>query len=227
MEHLRLELDDPGAAPCGRCSRCLGHPIVDAQVDTELARRALAFLRGNDIDIEPRKQWADLKRIAKERQVEPGKVLCQYGDGGWGERVEAQLPTGEFGDDLVEALATLVRAWRPHPRPTWVTAVPSLRRPETVSSLAMGVAAKLALRYVPVVKKMRECAPQVEMSNSSQQAANVDGVFAVSAPVPDGPVLLVDDLINSRWTITTIGALLRESGSGPVLPIALARGSGE
>jgi len=227
MEHLRRELDDPGAAPCGRCSRCLGHPIVDAHVDTELAHRALAFLRGNDIDIEPRKQWADLKRIPKERQVEAGKVLCQYGDGGWGERVEAQLPTGEIGDDLVEALVTLVRAWRPHPRPTWVTAVPSLRRPETVSSLAMGVAAKLALRYVPVVTKVRECASQAEMSNSSQQAANVDGAFAVSAPVPDGPVLLVDDLINSRWTITTIGALLREAGSGPVLPIALARGSGE
>jgi ATP-dependent DNA helicase RecQ len=77
------------------------------------------------------------------------------------------------------------------------------------------------------VTKVRECAPQAEMSNSSQQAANVDGAFAVSAPVPDEPVLLVDDLINSRWTITTIGALLRESGSGPVLPIALARGSGE
>jgi len=91
----------------------------------------------------------------------------------------------------------------------------------------MGVAAKLALRYVPVVTKVRECASQAEMSNSSQQAANVDGAFAVSAPVPDGPVLLVDDLINSRWTITTIGALLREAGSGPVLPIALARGSGE
>jgi ATP-dependent DNA helicase RecQ len=49
----------------------------------------------------------------------------------------------------------------------------------------------------------------------------------VSVPVPDGPVLLVDDLIDSRWTATTIGVLLREAGSGPVLPIALARGSGE
>ena len=227
MEHLRLELDDPGAAPCGRCSRCLGHPIVDAQVDTELARRALAFLRGNDIDIEPRKQWADLKRIAKERQVEQGKVLCQYGDGGWGERVEAQLPTGEIGDDLVDALVALVRTWRPHPRPTWVTAVPSLRRPETVSSLAVRAAAKLSLLYVPAVSKVRECPPQAEMSNSSQQAANVDGAFAVAGPVPDGAVLLVDDLINSRWTVATIGALLREAGSGAVLPIALARGSGE
>ena len=226
MEHLRLELDDPGASPCGRCSRCLGHPIVDAHVDTDLAHRALEYLRGNDIDIEPRKQWSDLKRISKERQVERGKVLCQYGDGGWGERVEAQLSAGAIGEDLVDALAGLVRAWRPHPRPTWVTAVPSRRRPDTVAALATSVAAKLGLRFLPVLAKVRECAPQAEMSNSSQQEGNVSGAFAVSGTVPDGPVLLVDDLIDSRWTITTIGALLREAGAGPVLPVALARGSG-
>jgi ATP-dependent DNA helicase RecQ len=227
MEHLRRELDDPGAAPCGRCSRCLGHPLVDVVVDTELARRAVGFLRGNDIDIEPRKQWADLKRIPRELQMEPGKALCQYGDGGWGERVQAQLVAGAIEADLVEALATLVRAWRPDPRPAWVTAVPSLRRPDVVSSLAMRLAAVLKLRYLPVVTKVHECAPQAEMSNTAQQAANVAGKFAVAPSVPDGPVLLVDDLIDSRWTVTTIAALLREAGAGPVLPLALARGGAD
>jgi Predicted amidophosphoribosyltransferases len=89
------------------------------------------------------------------------------------------------------------------------------------------LAAKLGLRYVPVVAKVRECAPQAEMSNTAQQAANVAGAFAVTVAVPDGPVLLVDDVIDSRWTVTTIGALLREAGSGPVFPISLARRSGE
>jgi ATP-dependent DNA helicase RecQ len=227
MEHLRRELDDPGAAPCGRCSRCIGHPLVDVAVDTELARRAVAYLQGNDIDIEPRKQWADLKRIPRELQVEAGKALCVYGDGGWGEKVRAQLPAGAVEDDLVDALAALVRAWRPDPRPTWVTAVPSLRRPDVVASLATRLAAALKLRYVPGVRKLHECAPQAEMSNSAQQSANVAGAFSVSGAVPDGPVLLVDDLVDSRWTVATIGALLREAGSGPVLPIVLARGSSD
>jgi ATP-dependent DNA helicase RecQ len=227
MEHLRRELDDLAAAPCGRCSRCLGHPILDVPVDQELARRALAFLRGNDIDIEPRKQWADLKRIPRDLQVEWGKALSQYGDGGWGELARAELLAGSIGDDLVDALAGLVRAWRPDPRPTWVTEVPSLRRPDLVSSLATRVAARLGLRYVPAVTKVRECESQAEMSNTSQQAANVNNAFAVAAPVPDGPVLLVDDLVESRWTITTIGVLLREAGSGPVLPIVMARRSGD
>jgi ATP-dependent DNA helicase RecQ len=227
MEHLRRELDDPGAAPCGRCARCLGHPLVDVAVDTELARRAIAYLRGNDIDIEPRKQWSDLKRIPREHQVEPGKALCQYGDGGWGERVQAQLLAGRVEDDLVDALASLVRAWRPDPRPTWLTAVPSLRRPEVVESLAARLGAALKLRYVPAVTKVHECAPQAQMSNTAQQSGNVAGKFAVAGAVPDGPVLLVDDLIDSRWTVTTLGVLLRQAGAGPVLPIALARGSSD
>jgi ATP-dependent DNA helicase RecQ len=134
------------------------------------------------------------------------------------------LLAGAIDDELVDAVAALVRAWRPDPRPVWVTAVPSLRRPDVVSSLATRLAAKLGLPFVPVVGKVRECAPQAEMSNTSQQAANVAGAFALRGPVADGPVLLVDDLIDSRWTITTIGGLLREAGSGPVLPIALARG---
>jgi ATP-dependent DNA helicase RecQ len=37
-----------------------------------------------------------------------------------------------------------------------------------------------------------------------------------------GPVLLVDDIVDSRWTLTVAGWLLRTSGSGPVHPFALA-----
>jgi len=224
MEHLRRELDDPGAVPCGRCSRCVGHPIVDAVVDPELARRALAFLRGHDIDLEPRRQWSNLKRIPAGLQLEPGKSLCHYGDGGWGEQVKSQLAAGAIGDDLVDALAALVRTWRPDPRPTWVTAVPSLRRSGVVESMAERLATNLRLRFVPAVVKVHECAPQAEMDNTAQQSGNVAGAFAATAAVPEGPVLLVDDLVDSRWTATTIGALLREAGSGPVLPIVLARG---
>jgi ATP-dependent DNA helicase RecQ len=78
-----------------------------------------------------------------------------------------------------------------------------------------------------VVVKGFERAPQAEMSNSSQQSGNVAGAFEVVGVVPDGPVLLVDDVVNSRWTITTIGARLRKRGSGAVLPVVLARGAGD
>jgi ATP-dependent DNA helicase RecQ len=36
-------------------------------------------------------------------------------------------------------------------------------------------------------------------------------------------VLLVDDLVDSRWSLTVAGRLLRLAGSGPVLPLALGQ----
>ena len=38
-----------------------------------------------------------------------------------------------------------------------------------------------------------------------------------------GPVLLVDDIVDSRWTLTAVGIVLREAGSGPVYPFVLTR----
>jgi ATP-dependent DNA helicase RecQ len=227
MQHIRLALDDHGAEPCGRCARCLGHALLDVPIDRALAARAVQFLRGHSIDIEPRKAWAVGGRIPADRQVEPGKALCQYGDGGWGTIVKEQRETGAFGDDLVDVLVRLARTWKPDPRPTWVTAVPSLRQPELVHSLARRFAVAMGLEYRPVVQKVQETAPQREMENSAQQSHNVDGVFAITGTVSSGPVFLVDDLVDSRWTITTIGAALREAGSGQVLPITLAQFSGD
>jgi ATP-dependent DNA helicase RecQ len=227
MQHLRAALDDPEAQPCGRCARCIGRPLLDIGVDPSLARAAVQFLRGHNIDIEPRKRWADNRAIAPDRRVEPGKALSQLGDGGWGALVRQGRADGAFSDELVTALARLVRTWKPEPKPTWVTAVPSLRAPDLVNDFGKRLAAALGLEFRPAVTKRRETDPQKLMDNSAQQAANIDGAFTVAGRIPDGPVLLVDDLVDSRWTLTVIGALLREAGSGPVLPLALAQAAGE
>ena len=61
------------------------------------------------------------------------------------------------------------------------------------------------------------------MANSVQQARNIDGSLAITAePLPAGPVLLVDDMVDSRWTFTVAAWLLRSHGSGQVFPLALA-----
>jgi ATP-dependent DNA helicase RecQ len=36
-------------------------------------------------------------------------------------------------------------------------------------------------------------------------------------------VLLVDDLVDSRWTLTVVGSAILEGGSGLVSPFALAK----
>ncbi|MDP9331968.1 MAG: hypothetical protein M3Q30_01465, partial [Actinomycetota bacterium] len=223
MEFLRRELDDPTAAPCGRCARCVGRNLVTVEIDRELAREAVAFLRGRSLTLDPRKKWPDGKNIPADQRAEPGRILSHYGDGGWGTLVKEQKVDGAYSDELARALADLISKQSFDPDAEWVTCVPSLRRPALVPNLAAQVAARLGLPFVPAVRKARETRPQKEMNNSAQQYANVQDAFTIAGPVRPGPVLLIDDIVDSSWTVTAIAARLRQTGSGPVHPMLLAQ----
>lgn len=226
MEYLRRELDDPRAAPCGRCSRCTGERI-DVSLDPSLVIAAQEFLRGRPLVIEPRKMHATGGKISVDRQLEAGRALSFWGDGGWGRLVKEQKSAGHFDDDLVDALTRLLRTWDPQPAPRWIAFVPSLRAPELVGSVADRLARRLRLPLHDVIRKVRETSPQREMQNSAQQSGNLDGAFIVSGPVPEGPVLLLDDVADSRWTLTVVGTALRDAGGGPVHPLVLALAFGD
>ena len=161
-------------------------------------------------------------RIDAEHQVEEGRALCLWGDGGWGTRVRSGHREGIYGEELVGAAARLVEQWAPAPAPGWVTVVPAANRPE-VAAFAASLADALGLAFAPVVVPARAKAPQAGRENSAQQVLNVLGAFAVDDEVSDGPVLLVDDTVSSRWTLTVVGSLLAEHGAGPVFPLVLAR----
>jgi ATP-dependent DNA helicase RecQ len=226
MELLGRVLDDPTAGPCGRCSRCTGERI-EVELDPALVRAAQEYLRRDPLVIEPRRMRAAGGRIPKDVQIEAGRALSEWGDGGWGRLVKEQRAAGAFSDELVFALADVAGKWRVDQRPTWVTFVPSTRAPGLVSSLANRLAQRLDLPMHAVFRKTRDTAPQTEMENSTQQYENLAGAFEIDADVPDGPVLLVDDLAASRWTLAVTGARLRKAGSGPVLPLVLAIGAGD
>jgi ATP-dependent DNA helicase RecQ len=96
-----------------------------------------------------------------------------------------------------------------------------LRLPGLVADLAQRIADELSLPLIPLVERIRNAPPQKHMKNGAHQESNVRDAFRlVGAPLPE-PVFLVDDLFDSRWTFTEIGVLLREAGSGPVVPLAL------
>jgi ATP-dependent DNA helicase RecQ len=120
----------------------------------------------------------------------------------------------------------MIRQWGPDPVPQWVACIPSLNRPALVPDFAERLAAALHLPFHACIQKARANPPQKEMQNSFQQAHNLDGVFAVSlVDVPQGPCLLVDDMVDSRWTFTVATALLRQAGCEAVFPLALALNS--
>ena len=120
----------------------------------------------------------------------------------------------------------MIRRWRPEPAPEWIAAVPSLRRHGLVDGLAQALAVKLQLPYEPCVVKVDERPEQRHQQNRAHQERNVAGAFAVDGAVPSGPVLLVDDLSGSGWTIAEVGRVLRRAGSGPVHPVVLASTAG-
>lgn len=206
---------------------------LSSTVDERVARDAVDFLRRTSLPLDPRKRWppgglASLgvrgnKNIAPGQNLQPGKILCMWGDAGWGESVRlGKYRDGHFSDDLVSACAALIRNWGPAPAPQWVTSIPSLRHPNLVPDFARRLATALILPFHPVLQKTDARPPQKEMTNSSQQARNVDGSLRIHGNVPSGPVLLVDDMVDSKWTLTVAAYLLTSNGSGPVYPLALA-----
>ena len=211
-------------------------PPLSGTVSEATVREAVAFLRRTHLPIEVRRQWPagpspawGLRgTIPTGLRAEEGRALSLWGDAGWGDAVRrGQYEANHFGNDLVEACAGMIRDWQPKPAPTWVTCVPSLRRPDLVPIFARRLAAVLGLPCIDALAKVEERPPQKEMQNSAQQVLNLDGAFAViDGSVQPGPVILVDDMVDSRWTFTVGAWLLRNTGCEAVFPVALAQVTG-
>ncbi|NLH10535.1 MAG: ATP-dependent DNA helicase RecQ [Holophagae bacterium] len=208
-------------------------PPLPTTADSELVKAAVQFLRRTSLPIEPRKKWPDggMPQYGVEgfidyaHRAKPGKALCVWGDAGWGGLVRrGKYHDGHFSDDLVRACVKMIQEWNLQPSPTWVTCVPSLRHPELVPNFAQRLAAALRLPFHRVIAKTDARPEQKTMANSIQQARNIDGSLALNwQPIPPGPVLLVDDMVDSRWTLTVSAWLLRKNGSGAVWPMALSQ----
>jgi ATP-dependent DNA helicase RecQ len=209
-------------------------PDLPVTPSPAMVEQANAFLRRTGVPVEPRRKWpggglsAHRVRglIDASDRPEEGRALCHWRDGGLAELVRTgKQETGRFDDRLVAASVEAIRDWEmaPDTVPTWVTCVPSLLNADLVPDFAQRLAEALGLPFHLSVEQISERPPQKTMANSDHQARNVDGKFGLAtADVPPGPVLLVDDIIDSRWTTAVIAMLLRRAGSGRVHPFALA-----
>ncbi len=225
MRALQEELDDPGARDCGRCSVCTA-PRFGRPPDPALVELAARHLRSTPIVLEAKKMAPDaggtMRKIPEDARIETGWALARFGDGGWWPAVERGLGSGSFADEVVLALADLVRRAGDGSRPVaWLTAVPSVRLGDAMPRLAERVAAALGIAYVELIRRTEARPPQREMANAVQQAANVRGAFTIIAVPPPGTGALLDDRRSSGWTLAMTGGQLRRAGAERVVPLAL------
>jgi len=230
MNFLQNSLDDPHDTTCGKCANCLNEGKLPIDVSQTSAHEAASFLKHAEFDFQLKIQiqpdalpvygWRG--NLAINLRAETGKSLSRWGDAGWGRIVAEDKRHNHFRDELVEAMSEMIQErWCPNPKPTWLTCIPSKRHPDLVPTFAGRLADRLGIPFYPVIVKINETAPQKEQENSFFQCQNLDGVFEIIGDVPNGPVLLVDDAIDSGWTLTIVSALLRKAGSGIVYPTTL------
>ncbi|MCK1821773.1 RecQ family ATP-dependent DNA helicase [Streptomyces sp. XM83C] len=210
MEFLRRQLDDEGAAPCGRCDNCAG-PWVEASVSVEALTGAVKELDRPGVEVEPRRMWptgmpalgVDLKgRIPAGEQCSPGRALGRLSDIGWGNRLRPLLaddaPDGPVPDDVLRAAVAVLADWARSPggwatnaadaaaRPVGVVAVPSLTRPQLVGSLAQGIA---SIGRLPFLGTLSYTGPDgahaARRSNSAQRLKALSGAFTVPADLAE------------------------------------------
>ncbi|GAB3653938.1 RecQ family ATP-dependent DNA helicase [Nocardioides korecus] len=236
MRFLREQLDDPEAADCGRCDNC-GGAHLSADVSGEAVEQAGSRLRRPGVTLAPRKMWPtaltnlglDLKgKIADG--AEPGRAVGRLTDLGHGQALRAlfapDATDGPVPSSLVDAVVEVLRDWAPEwgTRPTGVAYVESARRPELVRDLATGLS---RLMRLPLVARWEiadhDVPPGAGAANSARRVAAVTrrARLAVDEPLDGGPVLLVDDLVVTGWTLTLAARALRQAGAAAVLPVTL------
>jgi ATP-dependent DNA helicase RecQ len=277
MAFLQEALDDPTAAPCGRCDVCAG-PWYATDIPAGAAQAAAARLDQPGVELAPRAQWptgadrlgVQVKgKITASEQIETGRAVARLTDLGWGQRLRTLLGDDGVGgvatladdleappieedpdaaldvshrvirpglpsdappdEELLKACARVLGAWNWAQRPGAVVAMPSRRRPALVTGVAQGLAALGRLPYLGTLDLAHGGPTGGPGGNSAFRLAGVWQRIVVGpelrsrlADLQGAPVLLVDDLADSRWTMTVAGRELRLAGVAAVLPFALA-----
>lgn len=143
-----------------------------------------------------------------------------YGDSGWGSLViKGKYEAKRFSDDLIAPAAQAISCVGF--KPDWVTWVPSLRDQNLVADFAKRLAIAIGVEPVGAIRKIKQNAEQKRMQNSTTQFRNIWNCFEVME-TRKGNCLLIDDVVDSGWTLTAIAVKLRQAGCGEVMPFALA-----
>jgi ATP-dependent DNA helicase RecQ len=252
MEYITAVLDDESARECGRCDNCAGK-WFPADVAAAAADAAGQTLRRAGLALEPRLQWpsgmdrlgVSVKgKIKPEELLSEGRILARLTDLGWGGALRELFAAGaadrEVEPAMLQACVQVLREWSAgdgqstgwsgQGRPAAVVSVPSRNKPVLVESLARGIAGIGQMPYLGSLQLQHGGPTGGRGGNSAYRLAGVWERLVVGPELGESlaslggqGILLVDDLADSRWTMTVAGRALRQAGAGSVLPLVLGQ----
>ena len=234
MQLLQVSLDDPSAAPCGRCSVCRGGlpDVLAAAPSAETIRAVAQLLRGQVHVLEPRKMWpggvfGSRGKIPVTEMAEVGRSLVFADAPEWRDTLE-RLFTDDAPapEEVKEACVRLLSGWRG----TWSA------RPELVVDLASAGFATLTADvadHLATVGRLGRAslaaaspvADSRELSSAEEAVHWRDSLDtdAIGPAAQGCAVLLVVDATSSLWPVTVAAAMLRRAGATVVLPLLIHR----
>lgn len=236
MAFLRRQLDDPELTDgerCGRCDNCAGSRFGAAVTDDAAAAIQERLMRPG-VEVAGRKQWpSGLAKLGLDLSGRindgpaPGRAIGRLTDLGWGPRLRRLLdePDAQVPPDVVQAAVKVLAAWNWAIRPAAVLALDSDTRPVLITSLAGELARLGRLTDLGVLRYSAGHRPAAA-ANSAYRVAALNGSWSApdlsAVAAVNGPVLLVDDLTDTGWTLTMAARVVKAAGAPEVLPLVLA-----
>jgi ATP-dependent DNA helicase RecQ len=252
MEYITSVLDDETARACGRCDNCAGRWFRADIAETATAAAGQTLSRAGGV-VEARLQWPsgmDRLGVPVKGKLKPGeglaegRVLARLTDLGWGGALRGLFAAGAedrpVDPAMLQACVQVLKEWGTGDgrtpgwsgagRPAAIVSIPSRSKPELVGSLARGISEIGRIPYLGGLQLAHGGPTGGRGGNSAYRLAGVwdrlvvgPELEAALAAVQGQPVMLIDDLTDSRWTLTVAGRVLRQAGAGAVLPLVLAQ----
>ena len=252
MEYITSVLDDETAHACGRCDNCAGQWFRADIAEQATAAASQTLSRAGGV-LEARLQWPsgmDRLGVPVKGKLKPGeglaegRVLARLTDLGWGGALRELFAAGAadraVDPGMLQACVQVLREWGAgdsrNPgwsgvgRPAAIVSVPSRGKPELVRSLAMGIS---EIGRIPYLGELQLAHGGPTGSRGGNSAYRLAGVWdrlvvgpeleAALGSLQGGSVMLIDDIVDSRWTLTVAGRALRQAGAGAVIPLVLAQ----
>jgi ATP-dependent DNA helicase RecQ len=243
MRFLLDQLDDPFMTQdCGRCDNCT-HQGPASSVSAAALERARSALAKAGAPIEPHKLWPSnltklsvplSGRISVDEAAEPGRALARFTDLGWGSAVRAAVdaaaPDADVPEHLVRGAIEVLVGWKEDwaERPAAIASISGRTHPRLVQTLADALGSVGRLPHIGAIVHDGPPRPAAR-TNSAQRLAQLWDTLSLERRLVDalagdfagGPVLLLDDVMDSGWTLTLAARLLRQAGASAVYPLTL------